>query len=119
MQAQAAINQLSMSLDHEKNSLHDLEQVAAADLDSLRPEQPQPDHHDNTVGTDVFDDSLNVTNPFLNNQMDHDQHPNIMNSTAFGDLSRVQPPSPGFDSADTIVPGGSPGLDTPTRQVPF
>lgn len=91
------IRALTTSLGNERSSLHDLEQVAAADLHSLRPDHGRRAHTDTGIEDD---DSIRTIDPDF-----HDNHNGLDISVSF-DMSSAA--APGFDSADTIVPGATP-----------
>jgi hypothetical protein len=110
-----SLTALTTSLGQERSSLHDLEQVAAADLDSLRPNSNPPMHHGGNSGGGgggdgaAEQDSIRTIDPDF-----HDNHNGLGISVSF-DVSADA--SPGFDSADTIVPTASPGQLTGTQPV--
>jgi hypothetical protein len=106
------LNALTTSLGQERSSLHDLEQVAAADLDSLRPNSKTPMHRGGSGDGAVEQDSIRTIDPDF-----HDNHNGLNISVSF-DVSSADDASPGFDSADTIVPtAASPGQLAGTQPV--
>jgi len=100
MDKSSHIDALSNSLDQERSSLHDLERVAATDLDSLRPLRTTSD------GDDSDNDDKEEVSMRTIDQDFNDNHNGMDLSVTF-DASDA---GPGFDSADTILAGASPNL---------
>ena len=110
-----SLNALTMSLGKEKSSLHDLEQVAAADLDMLRPPSVPVELATSNGGAgnaaahamrinaheDLEDDSIRTIDPEFND---------VHNHSISGSFDVSTDAAAGFDSADTIIPGASPSL---------